>query len=308
MDTRFLEYILVLAETGNMTKAAKRLYISQPALSQFLAKQEAEFGHILLHRVNGKFCLTPAGELYADYARKILSMTDSLKQELQKITVAPHIILGTGTATANSILMQILPGFYKSYPETELTLTGGNWRSLSSAILAGDADLAFVAVPSLEPYKDHCIKLQEEEIVLAVPCNHPYCQRALSWNKHTLTYTEFKQNFNDMPIILQPSGSCIRYQVESFLGNDHAFTIACNTINAGDICNMVASNIGIGFIPSSYIPDSPKVVCYSLEPRLYRIHSILYRLDLELSAPFQLLIKLVRENMEQLNQNLLSFE
>ena len=44
MDKRYLEYILALAETGNMTKAARKLYVSQPTLSQFLSKQESEIG------------------------------------------------------------------------------------------------------------------------------------------------------------------------------------------------------------------------------------------------------------------------
>ena len=75
MDIRYLKYILALAETGNMTRAAKSLYVSQPTLSQFLTKQETELGSPLFQRSNGTYTLTSAGILYAEYARKVLSLT-----------------------------------------------------------------------------------------------------------------------------------------------------------------------------------------------------------------------------------------
>ena len=61
MDTRYLEYILVLAETGNMTRAASKLFISQPTLSQFLAKQEQEIGTPLFLRTGGVYTPHPCG-------------------------------------------------------------------------------------------------------------------------------------------------------------------------------------------------------------------------------------------------------
>ena len=61
MDTRYLEYILTLAETGNMTRAASKLYISQPTLSQFLSKQEQELGTPLFLRIGGTYTSRPWG-------------------------------------------------------------------------------------------------------------------------------------------------------------------------------------------------------------------------------------------------------
>ena len=93
--------------------------------------------------------------------------------------------------------------------------------------------------------------------------------------------------------------------MEDFLA-DQNFTpvIACNTSNAHSICDMVASNIGSGFIPTGYAIISPKVTCFSLEPKLYRIHSILYRKDLIPGPPHKYLFELAKNYAKEHWENL----
>ena len=64
MDIRYMEYILTLAKTGNITQAAKDLYISQPTLSQFIRNYQTTTGISLFKRMNGRYTLTPAGETF----------------------------------------------------------------------------------------------------------------------------------------------------------------------------------------------------------------------------------------------------
>ncbi len=307
MDIRYLEYILVLAETGNMTRAAKKLYISQPSLSQFLTKQEAELGTPLFTRSNGVYSLTPVGELYADYARKVLSLTNHLEKDIQRISTTTRISIGTSFAAAQKMLITVLSDFRKYYPNVELTLSESNLQYISNAILAGELDMAFVAAPSLEPYKGHCIELLKEEVLLAAPSTHPYCQTLPAGEHHILTNTDFLKHFGSTPLILQLKGYCIRYLIDDFWGNNSfSPVIACNISHAQSICEMVASNIGAGFIPTVYAIDSPHITYFSLEPRMYRIHSLIYRKDLELGPPLQHLIQLaqnyIRENPEHFLQ------
>lgn len=297
MDTRFLEYILALAETGNMTRAAKKLYISQPTLSQFLARQEAELGAALFQRANGKYTLTPVGELYAEYARKVLSMTEMLEKDIRRLSMATHIVIGTSTASALKMMVQILPDFCKAYPEAELTLADNyNMRTVSAAIGRGEMDIAFGTIPSPELHRGHSIELRREEVLLAVPREHPYARQLPGGEGHALTRAEFEERFSTTPLILQMDGSCIRYLVDNFLGNAPR-TIACITNDAPSICEMVSSGIGIGFVPAGHAADHPGIICYPLEPGLCRIHSVLYREDLTLTEPFRLLIELAQNYM-----------
>lgn len=295
MDTRFLEYILVLAETGNMTKAAKKLYVSQPTLSQFLARHEAEIGVPLFERKNGKYSLTPAGELYADYARLVLSLTDKLEKDIHRLCTATHILVGTSTSSAIRAMVRILPDFCKAYPQVELTMIEHRTlRASDAAIRNGEVDIALSAVPSLEPYEGYSVGLWREEVRLVVPCGHPFAQSAPRQGRQSVTRAEFDQYFKETPLIQQLPGSCIRYLVDAFLDGRPHITV-CNTNNAQSVCDMVGDNMGIGFVPEGYAAGAPGVAAFSLEPKLYRTHALLYRRDLELSPPYQLLIELTQK-------------
>lgn len=305
MDKRYLEYILALAETGNMTKAARKLYVSQPTLSQFLSKQESEIGMPLFKRANGGYVLTPAGELYAEYARKVLALTDTLEKDIQRLSQTSRIKIGTSSSRALQMLTSILVDFCKYYPKVELTLSDGSLRIMSGAISKGEMDVAFVTAPSLDQWKGQSVALKKEEVVFAVPSVHPYCQQLNPEEPHTLNSSQMVTHFASSPFILQLKGSCIRYLLEAFLA-DQNFNpiIACNTNNAHSICDMVASNIGSGFIPLNYAIDSPRITYFCLEPKIYRIHSILYRKDMNIGPPHKYLFELAKNYVKEHWDNL----
>lgn len=86
MNLKEQTYVCVLAECGNITKAADRLYISQPALSIYINNLEKSLGTKLFERAGKRFVLTPAGELYVEKARKML--------ELKKESTRPWLRYG----------------------------------------------------------------------------------------------------------------------------------------------------------------------------------------------------------------------
>lgn len=295
MDTRFLQYILTLAETGNMTQAAKKLYVSQPTLSQFLAKQEAELGTALFERKNGKYCLTRAGQLYADYARLVISLTDKLQRDIAKLCTLHQIVVGTSTVSALRIIAQIYPDFCKAYPQLELTIVDHHLRSVDLAINRGEVDIALVAVPSLDKYEGHSIELQREEILLIVPPQHPYLQTEAGAQRMPISRKDFDTYFQDTPLVMQLQGSCIRYLVDAFF-DGHPRAAVCSTNSAQHICEMVCDNIGAGFVPAGYAADFPQLAAFSLAPKMYRTHAILYGKDKELEPPLQFLAELIQQH------------
>lgn len=85
MDTRYLTYILTIAEEKNMTKAAKKLFVSQSSLSQYLTKLEQELGTPLFFRTKGELILTPAGELYTEAARNVIRIKKQLYRDIASL-------------------------------------------------------------------------------------------------------------------------------------------------------------------------------------------------------------------------------
>lgn len=300
MDKRYLEYILVLAETGNMTKAARKLYVSQPTLSQFLAKQEKEIGAPLFQRSCGVYTLTPVGNLYADYARKVLYLTNTLEKDIERISMTNRIRIGVSSGKGTQMLTSILVDFRKYYPNVELTLSSDSLLFMKNAISHGELDIAFVAIHSLKQHKKQSIELKKEEVIFAVPSVHPYCQTLDSQALPSLTIDELIQHFGNFPFIMQMKGSCIRHLIDFFF-KTHNFNpiIACNTNSAQSIYDMVSSNIGVGFIPISSLIQSPQITYFSLKPKMYRIHAILYRKDLIMRPAHKYLIDLALNYVEK---------
>ena len=81
MDLREQKYVCALAECGNLTRAAEKLYISQPALSIYINNLENSLGVKLFERIGKRFVLTYAGERYVEAAQKMLDLKEHLDKE-----------------------------------------------------------------------------------------------------------------------------------------------------------------------------------------------------------------------------------
>ena len=113
MDRRELEYIIVIAQEKNLSKAAERLYVSQPALSRFLLKLETQAGLPLFERKKRQLVPTLAGELYLDTARKMLQLDQDLERQLKKLRECTHgkLTIGITPGRGHTVLPRVLPDF-----------------------------------------------------------------------------------------------------------------------------------------------------------------------------------------------------
>jgi DNA-binding transcriptional LysR family regulator len=89
MNFKILEYIVAIAETGNVTKAAERLFISQSGLNQQLIKLETELGTPLFHRSKKEMRPTHAGRIYIENARRILKMAQNCVSQINDLSDNP---------------------------------------------------------------------------------------------------------------------------------------------------------------------------------------------------------------------------
>ena len=96
MDTRQIEYILQIAEENNITKAAEKLFITQPALNQQLLKLEKELGTPLFHRSRSNWRLTEAGEIYVRNAKQILQIKKNTYEQIRDVANRQKGILSIG--------------------------------------------------------------------------------------------------------------------------------------------------------------------------------------------------------------------
>ena len=124
MNWNQLQYIVTTAQEKSITKAAKKLFISQPSLTLSIQNLEKELGVELFERNRGSFTLTYAGQLYYDWALSTLHAKERLGDRLGDIREGhSHLIrLGISPHRSATLLPVILPRFYKKFPASEIFL------------------------------------------------------------------------------------------------------------------------------------------------------------------------------------------
>lgn len=138
-------YVYQVYKDGSISKAAKALYITQPALSIAIQKIEESIGFPLFDRSRHPLELTPAGKIYIDAIEKVKNIDKELEQQIQDIKNLSrgHICMGGSHYLNAYILPEILAQFSKKYPGIELEIVEHSAATLSSMLDAHELDLTF---------------------------------------------------------------------------------------------------------------------------------------------------------------------
>lgn len=174
MEVKEQRYVCTLADTGNLTKAADQLFISQPALSIYISNLEKRLGVSLFERQGKKFVPTQAGERYVFHARKILEEAKLFDSELTNLISdkAGRLRLGISLLRGPWLMPEVLVEFRKKWPDVELQLREGNMTFLSELLEAHELDMIMINEENLDPKMESQV-LFEEEFLVAVPSGHP---------------------------------------------------------------------------------------------------------------------------------------
>lgn len=118
MNPKHAQYMLTVYQEGSITSAAKKLYVSQPSLSQMIKLVESNLGTPIFNRSTDPLTLTYAGEKYIEAAQKILAINSNLEREIEEIKDEEHgkIRLGIPVQRGLKVLPAVLPRFYQDYP------------------------------------------------------------------------------------------------------------------------------------------------------------------------------------------------
>ena len=158
-------YIRTVAQEGNITAAAKKLYVSQPSLSQMVRQVESEYGVTLFDRTVSPLRLTYAGEKYLTAANVMLMANERLENELREIRQESSglLRLGISVQRAIQILPVALPWFTMQFPKVSVDLREEGSARLEKLLEDGEIDLALAAIESVSPQLSYT--LIEKEIV-----------------------------------------------------------------------------------------------------------------------------------------------
>ena len=165
MNLKQALYIRMVAQEGNITAAAKKLYVSQPSLSQMIRQVESEYGVTLFDRTVSPLRLTYAGEKYLEAANVMLAANERLENELREIRQENSglLRLGISVQRAMQILPVALPWFTMQFPKVSVDLREEGSARLEKLLEDGEIDLALAAIESVSPQLSYT--LIEKEII-----------------------------------------------------------------------------------------------------------------------------------------------
>ncbi|OWV68925.1 transcriptional regulator [Rhizobium sp. R634] len=247
MELRHLRYFLAVAEEGNFTRAAGKLGIGQPPLSQQIRDLETEVGAALFHRVPHGAELTAAGAAFLGEARAAVAAAEKAKLAAQRANRGEtgRLSLGfTASSAFNPVVSTTIRRFRAHWPEVRLALTEMNTLALMQKLEAGELDAAFMR-PSLDdPAGIRLRRLPDEPMVIALPANHPLARRS----KLPLAALAGE------PFILFPRLVGLSLYDDVVLACRKAgfeLAVAQEAPQISSVVNLVAADLGVSIVPAS---------------------------------------------------------
>ncbi len=146
MNEKHIPYVLAVLEEGSFTAAARKLYISQPSLSQMIKAEEMSLGAPIFDRSTEPVTLTPAGQLYIEAAKAVTDISDNLARQIKDLSNEESgcLKLGISVQRCIEILPKIYPIFRELFPHVDLILYERGSADLERSVLNGDVDIALL--------------------------------------------------------------------------------------------------------------------------------------------------------------------
>jgi LysR family hydrogen peroxide-inducible transcriptional activator len=254
MELHQLRYFVAVAQAANFSRAAELCHVSQPSLSQQIQKLERRLRHRLLDRLGKRVVLTDAGKMLFDQAVRILTAVDNVERQVKEFDpmAGGRLAVGAIPTIAPYLFPDALKAFSRQYPSVELIIHEDLTAHLVTAAIAGDLDLALVALP-ISDERLTCTTLFTEPLVLALPHRHPLVPS----KRITL------DDLRDERFILLDEMHCFGQQVLSICRAEGCQRIACRSSQLSTVQSLIALGQGVSLLPAmAQAADRSKRVFY----------------------------------------------
>ena len=238
MEIYQIRYFLAAAETGNFTRAAERVHVSQPTLSAGIKKLEQGLQASLFDRQARKTVLTPAGIRFMDRARIIMAEVDRARTELSETTQSRSLKLGCLPGIPAARLADLLAAFTGSYSNIALEVLEAEAGRLEQWLDQGRIDMALTttAADRNSETKSHDIKpLFRQNMVLAMSPDHALASRQIIR----------PEDLKDQPYVLRQHCPFVRPLNSYFTERNIRPAVVCRTRQDNRAMTLVAAGMGV---------------------------------------------------------------
>ena len=256
MEIHQLRYFVAVADEGNFSRAAAKVRVAQPSLSQQIRKLEAEIGQRLFDRLPRSVVLTEAGRCFIDYARQILASIGDARRCVDELkdAVTGKLAVGAIPTIAPYVLPELVRKFHKDYPEVTLELVEDVTDGIIRRVERGELDVALASTCQQSPSLRR-ESLGHEPLLALVPKADPLANQTL------IELDDLKsQRF-----LLLHEMHCLSQQVHHLLESRRLRPeIGLAGSQLTTIAHMVAAGIGVSIVPQMMVKHQETPGCVSL--------------------------------------------
>lgn len=243
-----LKTFIAVAEYKKMNEAAKRLYISQPTVSQIILDLEQEYQAKLFERSPKELKITLAGTVLLNNARDIVASHEHLEQSMKNLNALRPLRIGATLTIGNTMMGTIIEKLQQKFPDIDVTVFVDNTKIIEHRMIHNELDIALVEGIII---RQEIVTEPVFEDLLCIICgkNHPFAKRT-SYNIEDLRHQDF---------IMREKGSGTRAIFENIMLTHHIPFITkweCSSRNA--IVDAVRHNLGLGVLSKRCISEYEK--------------------------------------------------
>lgn len=288
INPRTVTYVRTVAEEGGFSKAAEKLFISQPSLSANILRAEKEYDVSFFNRNTSPITLTYAGEIFLKEAEKIEQMDEQLTRKLLDINhnMTGRIIVGESPAMMERLIPGLFQSFHQKYPDVELHLKEGTSIELVDDVRQGKADLAFTSCN--EPVRDLIFRPVIQREIFLIHAGK---------EKRSVTTISMKE-LKEEPFILLSEGRELRKHADALFQKEHVSPrIAYETTSYELSLRLAEAGLGWAFmVDAGDSRPGKEMQCYRLDEKkeIYQIN-LVYRNDSYFSRPMKYFMELAEK-------------
>lgn len=245
MDTNSIKAFIAVAETMSVTKASKKLFLTQPAVSRRIAQLEEQLGVRLFDRANKKMFLTVPGNKLLPRCKNIMADINFAALEASNLgnRVMGHLTVGMSHHVSLYRAPQNLKRYQDLYPDVELDLNFLTSEEAIELVSRGKLELAMVTLPPKASPNLDFIAVWRDELYIAIPNNAEYRNASL-------------EGLAKKPVILPHLNSTTRKNMDHiFREHDLSFAHVTETSNFEVISKMIETGLGWSVLPAHMMND-----------------------------------------------------
>jgi len=315
LTERELLYVKTIAEERSISRAAKKLFLTQPSLSSCIQKIEANLGVKLFKRTTTGLLLTYAGERYYQIAKDIMKIFSDFEIEVSDINNLKkgRVTVGITVYLATHMLPLVLPEFKQKCPNIAVSIVEKNSTELDKSLTSGEIDFAVMhALPFYENSKNANIDiypLSRDPLLLVTKKGHPLGKYATPLKGSEYSKIDLSL-FADEPFVMVNKEQKIRQAVDLILHNAQIDPFITLTTKSYETARRLAcEGIGSTFVPLQYInifPGSYQPDYYHLDAKYspYWTLCVAVQKNAYVSKAAQLFVRIVSERFGETVLNL----